>query len=338
MKLEAKTILIFFLVLILATGVFTGVRVKAADKAQESVFQGETDVDEETGEEVVVSLLKDMEPIAVNEGSVFYEEFQSKERVNVLCLGVNDGMTDTIMLVSYDMENQHIDIISVPRDTYYYRGAGFADFANHKINSIYSAAGVTKLAEAVSDLLYGMPIHYYMIVDYQVVKEVVASIGGVKFTVPFDMKYDDTTKGYELHIDIKAGEQIIDESNVMEFLRFRHTNPSYAAQGYKSYTDGDIQRSKVQQEFVIAAIKQSLASGKLMNAVKTVINSKNIKSDLTYGMAVKIATKAISGLSSEDITSYTLPGAPDYINELSFWVPDQGEISTMLQTIYSIGD
>ena len=255
--MDKKTIKSFVIVFLVATLVFTGARFGGRSFANANMFHGTTEIDPETGEMIEpVSLLKDMTPIAVDEGSAFYEMFQSQQRVNILCLGVNDGMTDTIMMCSYDMENQKVDIVSIPRDTYYFRGRGFNTFAHHKINAIYSAQGVVKLAEVVSEILYGMPIHYYAVVEYKDVQEVMKVIGGVKMNVPFHMKYDDTTKGYELHVDIPAGEQTIDASNVMEFLRFRKTNPWYERKGYHSYQGGDIERQELQQEFVKKVIKE----------------------------------------------------------------------------------
>ena len=94
------------------------------------------------------------------------------------------------------------------------------------------------LAEAVSKVLNGMPIHYYMAVDYEGVGNIVDAIGGVWYDVPFHMKYDDTTKGIEdLHIDIPAGRQHLDRENAVEFLRFRKTNDYYKRQGYHGYPD-----------------------------------------------------------------------------------------------------
>ncbi|MDO5441934.1 MAG: LCP family protein, partial [Bacillota bacterium] len=294
------------------------------------MFSGETEGEEHVEE---VSLLKDMTPIALDEGSPFYELFQSQERVNVLCLGVNENMTDTIMVISYDMGNQQMDIISIPRDTYYYRGSGYSSYAHHKINAIYSAQGVVKLAEVVSEILHGMPIHYYAIVEYSDVKAVMKVIGGVEMNVPFHMKYDDPTKGKELHIDIPAGNQIIDESNVMEFLRFRHTNPSYARQGYKSYDGADIDRQKLQQEFVKKVVKECLKAGNLMDVAKVAL--QNVDSDMTYGMAAKIALKAMNGLNPDTFNSYLLPGYADLIQELSFWVPNEEEVIEMLNEVFA---
>ncbi len=329
--LQRKTIKHFIIIFLAATLVFTGVRIGANAFFNANMFKGDT-VNEDGEVVEAVSLLKDMTPIAVDEGSTFYEMFQSQQRVNILCLGVNDGMTDTIMLISYDMDNQRVDIISLPRDTYYYRGSGYISYAHHKINAIYSAQGVVKLAEVVSEILHGMPIHYYAIVEYDDVKAIMKVIGGVEMEIPFAMKYDDTTKGHELHVDIPAGNQIIDSSNVMEFLRFRHTNPWYERQGYKSYPGGDIERQELQQKFVKKVIGECLKAGNIGDVAK--VSLQNVESDMTYGMAAKIALKAMEGLSGDKLNSYMLPGYADIIHELSFWVPQESEIINMLQEIY----
>ena len=330
--IQRQTIKNFVIIFLAATIFFTGVRFGANAFFNANVFHGDTTNEE--GEVIeAASLLKDMHPIAVDEGSSFYQLFQSQQRVNVLCLGVNDGMTDTIMLMSYDMDNQQVDIISIPRDTYYYRGSGYNSYAHHKINAIYSAQGVVRLAEVVSEILHGMPIHYYAIVEYDDVKAVMGAIGGVEMEIPFAMKYDDTTKGHELHVAIPAGNQIIDQSNVMEFLRFRHTNPWFERQGYQSYPGGDIQRQELQQEFVKKVISECLKVGNIADVAKAAL--ANVESDMTYGMAAKLALKAMSGLSGESLNSYMLPGYAGLLHELSFWIPYEDQIIDMLNQVYA---
>ena len=316
------------------------------------VFIIGSQVDEETGKTVTIAqhvvsefknktfmgeaeerLSRDMTPIYVDEDSPLYEKFKSADRVNILLLGVNGNMTDTIMLGSYDMANQQVDIISIPRDTYYYR-AGYGKYtAYQKINSLWRSEGIVPLASAISELLQGMPIHYYLVVEYDDIKAVMKAIDGVEVNVPFHMKYDDNTPGEELHIDIPAGNQIIDQSNVIEFLRFRHTNPSYAAKGYKSYTAGDIQRIQVQQEFVKTVIRKCCKAGNILDVAQVILD--NVDSDLTYGMAIKIAGKILAGFSTENMESYTLPGT-DFTNELSFWKCDSDKTYELVEQLYGV--
>ncbi len=268
-------------------------------------------------------LSKDMTPIVVDESSPFYEVFQSKDRVNLLLLGVNQGMTDVIMVCSYDMENQYVNLISVPRDTFYYRPGWDANYAGNKINAIYHSEGIAPLAEAVSKTLYGMPLHYYAIVEYADIEKVMDVIGGVQVDVPFDMIYDDPTDNPPLHIRIYAGEQTIDSSNVMEYLRYR-----------KGYRNGDIGRIQVHQEFVKKVIKECLKAGNILDVAKVAV--ENVESDITYSMAISVATKAFK-LSGEDMNSYVLPGTDAMIQGFSFWQPNEDGVFQMLEEIYRIG-
>lgn len=296
------------------------------DPATEAVTgdDGETSVEEIS--------FRDIESLREgDESGPLYSYYKMYQRVNVLLLGVNDGMTDTIMLASYDLDNQNVDIFSIPRDTYYYR-SGYSEVAFYKINSIMHSQGITKLAGAVSELLYGIPINYYVVVDYDAVVKIMNAIGGVQVNVPFHMKYDDTTPGKELHVDIPAGLQTIDGSNVMGFLRFRKTNPSYEKQGYHGYPGGDIQRIQVQQDFVKTVIKESL---RLKNLDKVLSVAQScITSDLNYDVAAKVAAKAMGGLSGDDIRTWTLPGNDIMNGGLSFWQNNAEETLKMLEDVF----
>jgi len=254
----------------------------------------------------------------VGEDSPFFEAFQDKERVNVLLLGVNDNLTDTIMVASFDMKAGHVDVISIPRDTFYQR-AGYNGAAEKKINAAYRGSAVNT-AKAVSDILLGMPLHYYAVVEYEGVKNIVDAIGGVPMNIEFHMKYSDPTDKPPLYIDIPAGEQVLDGEHAMQFLRYR-----------KGYVEGDLGRVKAQQEFVKSAFKQLLKSN-LLKTTETIFN--NIESDVTLDMMIKIASKAV-GLSGDDITTYMIPNTPDP-NPPYYVYPKTEEIGDLLTQIYSI--
>ena len=183
----------------------------------------------------------------------------------MLLLGVNDGLTDTIMLVSYDMKNQHVDIISVPQDTYYGRKGSLAGFSQNQCN--LQKDGAVGTARAVSDVLLGIPIHYYAVITYDGIGRIVDSIGGVPMDIPFHMYYKDPTDEPPLYIDIPKGPIVLDSSNVGQFLRFRKGSP-----GYPGYPDGDIGRIKAQQEFMKSAFRQALGF-QLPKVAKTVIQN-----------------------------------------------------------------
>jgi len=267
-------------------------------------------------------LANELPRIEVDNGSPFYEVFKDDSRVNALILGLADGNTDTIMLASYDTANQKVDIISIPRDTYYSR-TGYKSYAYNKINSVYKTEGIVGIAKAVSETLYGFPINYYAIVEYDDLKEIVDAVGGVYVDVPFRMKYDDPYADPPLHIDIPEGRVLIDSSNVEQYLRFRHGNT-----GFKSYYNGDIGRIQTQQEFLKLLIKKCLQLNNITDVAKVVL--QNIQSDITYASAINLAKSAVSGLSIENVTTQKIPGAEAILHNLSFWMPNDTEVYNML--------
>ena len=264
------------------------------------------------------------------------EVFGTDNRVNILLLGMNHKMSDTIMVASFHTVNKTIDLISVPRDTYYER-PDFKSSATQKINSIYNTEkehGIEKLATAVSEVLQGMPLHYYMAVDYEGVGNIVDAMGGVEFNVPFHMKYSDPTDEPPLYIDVPAGLQVLDGENVMEFLRFRKTNVS----GYKGYPDGDEGRIRTQQAFMIAAFEQAMEGGDLLKIAGAVL--ENVDSDLSWGTAAKLVAKA-AGAHDMEVTTWKIPGEARMAStnrdstRLSFYFADEEKIAEMLNLIYN---
>lgn len=269
------------------------------------------------------NLMQDMNYI-INEDSPFFSEYADSERVNVLCMGLNDNLADTIMLVSYDMKNQHIDIISIPRDTYYFR-EGYKSAAALKINAIYQKGGAVGTAEAVSDVLLGMPINYYAVVDYKGVGNIVDAIGGVPMHIDFHMHYEDPYDTPPLYIDFTEGDHLLSGDDAMSFLRFRK-----GSKGYKGYPEGDIGRIKAQQQFMKNAFGQAIDTG-LVNAAKAVF--KNVDSDIDLGMLTKLASKALF-MDREGVETYTLPGGSGMSNGLSYWYADKEQVADMIDQIY----
>ena len=299
----------FLITLCLGTAVFTLLSGLLAQVAQIQIFgEAETVLEEEM-------------PVLVDQNSRFFEAFQDKNRVNVLLLGINDNLADTIMVASFDRDAKHVDLISIPRDTYYFRTeyAGSPGFL--KINSVFQATKEPlETAVIVSEILLGMPINCYAIIDYEGIEEIVDSMGGVPMDIPFRMKYSDPTDKPPLYIDIPEGEQILDGEHAVQFLRYR-----------KGYVEGDIGRIKAQQTFMKSAFKQMLGTD-LIKTTKVIF--KNIDSDITLSTATSLATKAV-GMESGSIETYIMPNtlqdvAPYYV------YPDSEGIAAMIEEIYSI--
>ena len=105
---------------------------------------------------------------------------RKKDYYTFLLLGkdTSSGSTDTIILVSYDVPNQQVNMMSIPRDT-----AVNVPWTVKKINSVYSAkessgGGLENLKKQVGYLTGVMPDRY-VIVEWEAVGEIVEAVGGV---------------------------------------------------------------------------------------------------------------------------------------------------------------
>jgi LCP family protein required for cell wall assembly len=270
-------------------------------------------------------IMEGLEPIA-GEDSDFAKKYGDSRRINILVLGENQGLTDTIMLVSFDTEIKRVDLISVPRDTYYER-PDYPGAALQKINSVYKSEGseddpekgAVAMAKAVSDVLSGVPIHFYEIYSDDDIRKIIDAMGGVEIDVPMNMKYTD--KKQNLRINLKKGKQTLNGDQAVQFLRFRS--------GYKT---GDIGRVEAQQSFMKEAFKQSVGLG-FPKVAKTVMD--NVESNLAGKMAVRIGSEAV-GMKTKDMKTYMTPGEPKTMNGASYYIVDDAKTDKMMNKIYSM--
>ncbi|MDR2355639.1 MAG: LCP family protein [Clostridiales Family XIII bacterium] len=270
----------------------------------------------EDGEETeLVILEEDFTDYFIPSNSPFYAAFKDKKRVNCMLLGVNGGLTDTIMLVSFDIDARHVDIVSIPRDTYYHR-AGYNSDAENKINAAYRRDPLNS-ARAVSEILLGMPINYYAVIEYDGVEKIVDAIEGVPVDIPPGFDYEDRKDSPPLIIHLKPGLQTLNGEDSVKFLRYR-----------KGYANADLGRIDAQQTFMKSAFKQALQSDlpKLAATVR-----ENVTSDMPMSKMLYLAQKAM-GMSAESISTYMLP----YKADAKYIYPDTKKIEEMIREIYSV--
>jgi LCP family protein required for cell wall assembly len=298
--------IVLSLALIPAVGAFMEFRPLSAATGEEG----------EEGEETeLVILEEDFTDYFIPSNSPFYAAFKEKKRVNCLLLGVNQGLSDVIMLVSFDIDARHLDIISIPRDTYYHR-PGYNSAPENKINAAYRRDPLNS-ARAVSEILLGMPINYYAVIEYDGVKKIVDAIGGVPVDIPPKFDYEDPRDDPPLIIHLKPGLQTLNGDDAVKFLRFR-----------KGYADADLGRIRAQQSFMQSAFRQALSSdmSKLASTVR-----ENVTSDMPMSKMIYLAQKAL-GMSEERISTYTMP----YSNVDAYVHPDVEKIEEIIREIYSV--
>jgi LCP family protein required for cell wall assembly len=252
---------------------------------------------------------------------------ENSGRINFLLAGLEGPRTDTIIFISFDSRSNQLDLISIPRDTYFYKKGFWEDFdyyPNHKINAIYGNEGIEGLEIAVSDIL-GLEIDNYATITYSGVKGIIDSLGGVEIDVPFDMYYEDKWDDPPLVIDIKAGPQVLYGEKSVQFLRFRQNSDG-------SVKYGDIQRIGMQQKFMKQVARKAL-SFKLPLIVDDIF--RHVRTDASLTEVSKYSNLAV-GLDLENINFYTVPGEDEFIQGTSFYVVDYTETRQLVFDIYEI--
>jgi len=204
-----------------------------------------------------------------NKNSLGVTKLKGEEegRVNVLFLGIGvEGqqgadLTDTIMLASLDLRQNNVALISIPRDLY----IKVPDLGYSKINAVYTwgnkeeypGGGGQLMMETVSKIL-GVPLNYYVVVDFDAFKEIVNTLGGIDIKVEkdiYDYEYPSPNeRGYSPFI-LKKGDYHMDGDLALKYVRSR-----------KSTSDFD--RARRQQQVILAIRDKALSLKILANPKK----------------------------------------------------------------------
>lgn len=231
---------------------------------------------------------------------------KSEDIYTILVFGSDQvsGLTDTMMVVTYDVTNQRASVMSIPRDTLVnVRGS------NKQLNAVYksyrdSAQGLEALKNEVSNLV-GFTPDYYVKIDWDLVGEMVEAIGGVWYDIPYHMDYDDPYQ--DLHIHFDKGSQFLNGEDAMKVVRWRKNNKwsRYAKEG----GGGDTTRLGVQQGFLKAVLKQTLQIQNLTKITQLAeLFGRRVESDLTVENLLWFGKSAIfGGLEVDDVNFFTMP-------------------------------
>lgn len=191
------------------------------------------------------------------------------DRVNLLFLGIagadheGPNLSDSIIVLSYNLKNNSLITISVPRDIW-------SEALQDKINSAYAYGEAKKkgggfiLAKAEVETIIGQPIHYAMATNFDQFEELIDFIGGIEVNVeksfvdnefPITGKENDQCGGDDPEfkcryktISFDKGVKTMDGQTALNFVRSRHAEGSEGT---------DFAREKRQQK-VLDSIKNEL--------------------------------------------------------------------------------
>ena len=228
-----------------------------------------------------------------------------RSTVNVLIVGLDNveggSRTDAIALAIFDAENQALRIASIPRDSRVYIPGRSWD----KINHAYVYGGINLLRETLVNLT-GMPVDYFVKINYKSFPRIVDILGGIDIYVEKRLHYNDYSG--KLFINIAAGQQHMDGKTALGYVRFRH-DPL-----------GDIGRVRRQQKFIDIMMKK-IKSPSILPRIPAIVNElfDAIDTDLAPLEALKLVQFANS-ISPDRIKMFMAPGRTGSSKNISYWI------------------
>jgi LCP family protein required for cell wall assembly len=303
----------FFLVVFLAGGLYSGylfyatIReiVATAEFPAIPVLQlpsinlPEAVADDNAAEPLVQPQLPEMTPV-IAPGGLSYEPpppvVTTGDRINILLLGIDrrEGTgwgtrTDTIIIVTIDPANKTVGMLSIPRDLQLPipgNGEERINTANVFGTSQNYPGGGPALLKRTIEVNFGIPIDYYIMVDFQGFEKIIDTLGGVDVNVPktlHDTMYPDPKPGdlyaYKtVHFD--PGWQHMNGKRALIYARSRMST-------------SDFDRAK-RQQLILLAIREKALSLNLITKLPALIATTGsmVKTDMTTDEMIELARLA----------------------------------------------
>ena len=203
-------------------------------------------------------------------------------RINILFIGldardveVQDGppRSDTMMLVTIDPLTKTAGMLSIPRDMW----VNIPGFGYGRINMAYSngegaqlPGGGPGLAMKTVSNFIGVPVDYFLQVDFAVFTDIVGWLGCIEVNPTEDMILDPIGPGPD-HVKLTTGgtRELCQGWKVLAYARNRHTS------------GGDFDRAKRQQE-VVLALQKKIFDPEVFPSL--IANAPQMYQELSYGI------------------------------------------------------
>jgi polyisoprenyl-teichoic acid--peptidoglycan teichoic acid transferase len=201
--------------------------------------------------------------------------------------------TDTIMILSLNKAKKTASLISFPRDLYVYIPA----YGMQRINVAFPAGytigypgGSFALFNDTMKYNFGLPIHHYVLVNFNGFTGIINSLGGIDVYAAY--AYTDVYSGHSTYT-VYAGSNHMNGSVALWYARARHAS-------------SDFDRERRQQE-VIMAIMQKLLSMNVFANFGGFYNtlSQYVVSDISLDMLTPYLEMAAQ-VSPSSVRRYTI--------------------------------
>ena len=194
--------------------------------------------------------------------------------------------TESVMLMSVNLDDYSVSLVSLPRDTYI-----SGNYENSTINDIYrekddgKGRGIRALQEAVEGMI-GFKIDYHYVVTQETLTNALDAIDGLRFRVP---RLD--------FCALDSGTRKMDGEDAIQLFTY---DPDYY--------DIDLEGPDTQRKFLLSLMSELIATndeGEMKSRAQAVLNNAetNVDEDTLLYFFKKLTRK-----SFDDAYSATMPG------------------------------
>ncbi len=290
------------------------------------------------------SFAEDLENEEVGNKSIF-TQVPKKTKYNFALFGtdIEGTRTDFMIIGSYDLKENLVKLMSVPRDTYTIMPEErIQALRDDGIDVLFRQSGIMKMNEVhhnagskygVAYLLaqleetFKVDFDFYVKFNLEGFRYFIDEIGGVEFNVPQRMYYNDPEQS--LYIDLYPGLQPLNGKQAEGVVRYRRADINNPIS--PEYPRGDLDRINVQQDFITALIKKVTSSENILSTIPALFSTgakyidTNVKiSDITTVLPY------LSSFNMEDLEITVMP----YIDEEYSYVyvkePDTGNLINVI--------
>jgi LCP family protein required for cell wall assembly len=252
-------------------------------------------------------------------------------RVNILVMGYDYGdwsadrkcpcRTDTMIVFTIDPLSHTAGMLSIPRDMWVdipgfdtYNKINTANF----LGDLYKLpGGGPELAKKTVENFLGIPIQYYVLLDFTTFEKMIDTIGGICLVIPEEITIDPL--GPHNTETLPAGPDCFNGPETLAYARVRHT------------ANDDMDRAARQQQVIMSIRDKLLSPGNFLNLVAqapTLYNelSGGFNTNLSLNDALRLAVFA-KDISLDQIQK----GVIDYTMCQPGQVTVNGEVQDILK-------
>lgn len=227
----------------------------------------------------LLSMIGKINNVGINDSNLGIDNTKNKSSKikNVLLLGIDQaegdiGRSDAIIIATIDSKHKKLKLTSISRDSY----VNIEDHGYDKLNHAY-AFGKEELAIKTINQTFGLDITDYVKVNFNNLKDIIDSIGGIDVTV----------ENYELS-DLKgvistAGRQHVNGTQALAYSRIRYNS------------GGDDKRTE----------RQRIVLTEIFNKISTVgiLKFPSMINDILPHVQTSLSTSEILSLGTKVLTS-----------------------------------